>query len=92
MSPEHAELEADWLAEELGRAAKYAREAYNDTVDSNKRQLALANLIGTLDTLYAHYRLLGSESEPQTQDDQRQFEYRGKKRRGWVARLFLGDN
>lgn len=59
MNQEHAELEADWLAAELKRSSKYAREAYSEK-DEAKRQLTLANLIGTLDTLHAHYSLFTS--------------------------------
>lgn len=61
MSPEHAEMEAEWLADELAKAVKYARETYNDLPAEvpPKPRLALANLIGTLDALYSHYKVLG---------------------------------
>ncbi len=61
MPPEHEQLEADWLSEELNRCRQYAREAYTEA-DENQRRLFLANLVGTLDTLYTHFRL---EEAPQ---------------------------
>jgi hypothetical protein len=61
--PEHEQLEADWLSSELYRCSQYAREAYTETDDAQRR-LFLANLVGTLDTLYTHFRLV-EEPNPQ---------------------------
>lgn len=94
MSPEHAEMEADWLADELGRAVKYARETYNDLPGdaSAKTRLALANLIGTLDALYNHYRVVQFEANAQPVNPEdypvRRFQ---KKERNPLVRFFFGD-
>jgi hypothetical protein len=61
--PEHEQLEADWLSSELDRCRQYAREAYTEQ-DDIQRRLFLANLVGTLDTLYTHFRLV--EEPPQS--------------------------
>lgn len=88
MSQEHAELEADWLAAELKRAGDYARKAYEATEEGNRR-LYLANLIGSLDSLYAHYQVPAADElgeaplYPPAP--------RPKKERGPMMRFFLGD-
>jgi hypothetical protein len=92
MSPEHADLEADWLASELKRATEYARTAYESKEDA-KRQLFLANLIGTLDSLYTHYRVLPVEAEAYEQPDKPQYAPAPRQhKRGPVARFFLGGD
>jgi hypothetical protein len=78
MPPEHEQLEADWLAAELDRCRQHAREAYTET-DENQRRLYLANLVGTLDTLYTHFRL---EDAPTTQYQQ---EPNQTKRNSWFG-------
>lgn len=91
MSPEHAEMEADWLAEELGRAVKYARETYNDLpADAPpKPRLALANLIGTLEALHNHYKIVDAPA-PIDPDDY-PVRRRMRKERNPIIRFFFGD-
>lgn len=95
MPPEHADMEADWLASELKRAAEYARKAYQPKDDA-ERQLYLANLIGTLDSLYTHYKIgapveyEGEQAQVLPTATHRSFEHRD--RRGWFARMFLGND
>ncbi len=66
MPPEHEQLEADWLADELNRCAEYARQAYKEPDDAERR-LYLANLVGTLDTLYSHFRVEDGPAPTHTQ-------------------------
>lgn len=95
MSPEHAQLEADWLYNELKLASDYAREAYNAGLESSARQLALANLIGQVDALKRHYAYY--ESEPNEPAAPANVGYNPprptlKKERGFWGKIFLGDN
>lgn len=60
MPPEHADMEAEWLAKSLDRLVERAREAYTACVKGDKQNelLYLANIIGSLDELADHYRLV----------------------------------
>lgn len=94
MPPEHIDIEAEWLAGELKRATGYARTAY-ETEESKVRQLYLANLIGTLDTLYNHYRPLDMDPALDPDGEAVKPQYAPAPRhaqRGRVARFFLGGN
>ena len=76
MPPEHEQLEADWLAGELDRCRGFAREAYKAHDDDQKR-LYLANLIGTMDSLYAHFKPIEDvQYQPQQPDNRGWFGFK----------------
>lgn len=56
MTPEHAELEADWLADEL-RRAQLLVDAATKTNDTSDKDLYLAGLEQLIGSLYNHYRI-----------------------------------
>lgn len=94
MSPEHADLEADWLYDELVQLDTYARETYRDLpADSpNNVKLSLANMIGTIGTLKRHY--VPYETAPSDGTPERTtFEPpRHRKKRGAIMSFLLGDS
>lgn len=96
MSPEHAELEADWLTEELHLLYDNAHLAYKALpagTEADKARLYLAYIIKGSESLYTHYRIAPDQSDnTQNQIEIPVHSRRRKKERGPVARFFLGDN
>jgi hypothetical protein len=89
MTPEHADLEADWLADELRRAQALVEGAVN-TNDIKDKDLYLAGLEQLLGSLYNHYRIDSVPADGQTVEAQYRPLPRSKER-GALGSFFLGE-
>jgi hypothetical protein len=63
MTPDHADLEADYLVVSLRKALETARLAYEASANGNvqNERLYLANLVGRLEDLHDHYNIDAGE-------------------------------